>query len=82
MRQLRVENTLYNLPDDVWRQVNDLLSKAEGTKRLTQEMLKDDLPLDQTEEDGGVPAEGTGSVPGTPEEPKPLGEDLADESKP
>ena len=64
MRQLRVENTLYNLPDEVWRQVNDLLSKAEGTKRLTQEMLKDEIPLEQTEESGGAdvepPAEGEG----------------------
>lgn len=85
MRQLRVENTLYNLPDEVWRQVNDLLAKAEGTKRLTQEMLKDEIPLDQTEESGGAPAEGTGpdgsaDDGGVPE--KPLGEELSEEEQP
>lgn len=70
MRQLRVENTLYNLTDEVWRQVNDLLGKAEGTTQLTKEMLKDEIPL-KTEESSG-----SGS------EPPSLGEDLSGEDKP
>lgn len=38
MRQLRVENTLYALPDDVWRQVNDLLGPyADSAKNLEVE---------------------------------------------
>ena len=90
MRQLRVENTLYNLSDDLWRQVNDLLSKAEGRKQLTKEMLKDEIPLDQPEGFGSGSAEGTGSAGAPTEEsptehavePKPLGEDLSDEEKP
>ena len=78
MRQLRVENTLYNLSDDVWRQVNDLLGKAEGTTQLTQEMLKDETPLDKPKRDA-PPDESSGSGSG---ESKPLGEDLSDEEKP
>lgn len=80
MRQLRVENTLYNLSNEVWRQVNDLLGKAERTKRLTQEMLKDEVPIEKgskTEESGGSLPEGSGPEP--PDEPKPLGEDISDE---
>lgn len=79
MRQLRVGNSLYMLPDDVWRQINDLLSKAETTRRLTQEMLKDEIPLDQTKESAGVLPDGTGSGP---DSPKSLGEDLSDEEQP
>lgn len=82
MRPLRVENTLYELPDEVWRQVNDLLSKAERTRHLTQEMLKDEIPLDQTEESSGALPVGTGSGPAADESAKPLGEDLSDEEKP
>jgi len=79
MRQLRVENTLYNLPNEVWRQVNDLLTKAEGTKRLTQEMLRDDIPLDQTKESEGAPTERTGSGDGSSAPEASLGEDLSEE---
>ena len=76
MRQLRVENTLYELSDEVWRQVNDLLSKAEKTRRLTQEMLKDE----DTEESGPEPpTEGESVSRETSGDSKPLGEDLSDE---
>jgi len=85
LRQLRVENTLYNLTDEVWRQVNDLLGKAEGRTHLTQEMLKDEIPL-ETEESGdsklGLPAEDEVVSHETSEEAKPLGENLSGEDKP
>lgn len=81
MRQLRVENTLYNLTYEVWRQVNDLLSKAEGTTHLTQDMLRDEIPL-ETEGSGSSLPTGSGSGPESPDEPKTLGEDLSDEEKP
>ncbi len=81
MRKLRVENTLYDLPDEVWRQVNDLLSKAERTRPLTQEMLKDEIPL-ETEESGSEVEPATEDEGVSPDEAKPLGEDLSDENKP
>ena len=82
MRQLRVENTLYNLSDDLWRQVNDLLGKAEGTKRLTQEMLKDEIPPETEGSDKEPPTEDQVVSRETADEAKPIGEDLADENKP
>ena len=77
MRQLRVGNSLYMLPDDVWRQINDALGPYADDAKLIEEGPK-------TEQSGGSAEgfSGDGEPSGSgPDLAKPLGEDLSDEGK-
>ncbi len=37
MRKLRVENSLYTLPDEVWREINDLLGEHSTETKVLEE---------------------------------------------